>query len=185
VGFYVAVSCSKPARTLRVECDEAGLYQIDVAKWTYFKGSEETAWIYNVTDAVVKAKASYAQPGTGSPTYPSDYSAQIQSYQVTWGSNVKIPKTTGALNVIVPSDLDGKTKVDLTFLLLPAVSKDTVTDLADLRGDPESNVFFNGQLSAKVKIRFDGKDLLTDEDLSTEAEMTVVLADYMDPNQLH
>jgi hypothetical protein len=185
LGFFLAVSCSKSKHPLKIECDESGAYLVDVAKWQYYQGVEETLWLYTVTDAMGKAWGFYAEPGTGMPHYYGNYEVHLESFTVTWPSDAKIPNTQGALDVVVPSNLDKDEKVEFTFLLMPAINKDTVGVLSALRADPESNEFSNGELVVKGRVTIEGKDVLTDERVEAQSEVTACFADYMDPNNAH
>jgi hypothetical protein len=185
LSFFIVLSCAKPRYVLRISYAESGRYEVDVAKWLFYKGSVDTGWIYTVKNADAVATALYMQPGDGMAHMSGPYMLLLQKYEVTWPAGSGIPRTSGALSTLVESDLDGKKTIDFDFMVIPGVNKDTVGVLAALRSDPENNDFLTDQLTAKAKVKFTGKDLVTDEEISTESEMTVVFADYLDPNNAH
>lgn len=178
-------SCAKPKYVLRIDSKEAGRYEVDVAKWQFYKGAEDTGWVYTVKNADCKATAIYVQPGDGMAHMSGPYFAKLTEYRVIWPSGSGIPNTSGVLNVLIESDPDGRKSTDFDFMVIPGVNKDTVGVLAALRSDPENNEFSTDQIIAKARVNFKGKDLVTDEDLEADLWLTVVFADYLDPNNAH
>jgi hypothetical protein len=189
-GAMLLVSCAKPKNVLIVQNDESGWYPVDVAKWYSIRVTpgEPPEWYHTVTDATLKLTAHYANPGLGTPTYPGDRSVHLNRYTITWKSSVvKIPRLTGSLDVTVPLDLTGSGKgAAFELLVCPATNKDTVTALADLLGDPDSDPnTFVGQVIVNADVQVSGTDLLTDEDVSATIQLTAAFADYLDPNTYH
>jgi hypothetical protein len=191
VGFFLVTSCATPKYVLRFDCEEGGYYAVDVARWDYVKVEQEVIWFYYQDDATVNLSAYYFQPGVSLPTYPGIQEAHLQSYRITWtgygaSQGIKIPTTTGALDVLVPADVNAEgSKVPLSLMVIPGVNKDTVGVLAELRADPESQVFFNGEINAKGHVVVNGIDKITDEPITAEFDLNVVFADYKDPNKAH
>jgi hypothetical protein len=186
-GLLSLTSCTKNKYALRLDCAEAGYYPVDVAIWDSYKDPDGTViWYATVADATGELKATYVDPSSSLPAYPASHAVQIQSYTVTWKGTPKLPKTSGALNLLVPLDISGGTEVTVPILVMPAISKDTVTALTDLRGDPEGDLnTFVGQLTAKATIELRGRDIVDDHEVIATIDLTGVFADYVNPNKAH
>ncbi|MEO0108266.1 MAG: hypothetical protein ABIK62_03730, partial [candidate division WOR-3 bacterium] len=184
-----------PKGVLRLECTEGGYYPVDVAKWTKTvirsedpEEPDEIIWSILLTDATVKCRVTYANPGSGMATYPEARAAHLDRYTITWRAadpTVSLPKTDGVLDVLVESDVEARTSKEFTLLVMPAATKDTAAALVSLRATPEDFVYFNGMLSAKGTLKVTGKDVVTGEELTAEASINAVFADYYDPNSAH
>lgn len=188
VGILLLATCSKPKNVLRLTCDEAGNYAIDVAHWI----SERTEagdleWTAVMTDAIANINAYYIQPVTGFNTYPPNLAVRLESYTVTWAATgVKIPRLSGYIDVLVPADVSGTNPKTFSLLLCPAINKDTVSALQNLRGDPESDRnTFVGQIIARATVEVVGKDQVTNEEVRGSLQLQTTFADYQDPNNLH
>jgi len=186
-GLLTLSSCSKNKYAMRLDYGEAGYYAVDVAIWDSYKDAEgDEIWWYTVADATAELKVTYVDPGTSLPAYPAGHAVHLESYSVTWKGTPKLPKTTGALDFLVPLDISGGTEVTVPIMVMPGISKDTVGVLGDLIGDPgsERNTFV-GQITSKATIEVRGRDVVDDHEVAATTELTGVFADYVNPNKAH
>jgi len=188
VGFLLVASCVTPKYVLRFNCEEGGYYAVDVARWAFDKA--DSVWYYAIDDATVRISGYYFQPGTGMPSYPGNHMAHLESYKVSWtgfgaSSGIKIPTTSGALDILIPADPEVGSNIDFDLLVMPGINKDTVGVLAELRADPENDEYFNGEIGAKGHLVVSGTDKITGEPISGELDLNACFADYLDPNKAH
>jgi hypothetical protein len=167
--------------------DEAGYYAVDVAKYIPVKDTEVGGVVYYPTyyDGTADLRISYIGSISELPTFPSGGAIRLTTFRVRW-TGAAIPPTSGSLDNLVEADPTGKTEIVVPILVVPAGIKETCTVLADLQGDPNSDPnTFVGQVTAKGTIEVHGKDITTDEDISTTVEFTAAFADYVEPNKAH
>ena len=186
-GLLSLTSCTKNKYAVRLDYAEAGYYAVDVAIWDSYKDPDGTViWYATVSDATAEIKATYVDPSSSLPAYPASHAVQMQNYSVTWKGTPKLPKTAGTLNILVPLDASGGTEVTVPIMVMPAISKDTVTALVDLRGDPESDLnTFVGQITGRATIELRGTDVVDDHEVVATLELTALFADYVNPNKAH
>jgi len=147
-------------------------------EWT--TGSGEELEEHSETPSYsVEVEVSYTERGTGLPTYPTDYTARITEYTVTFkditpgatpGEFVPTP-VKGVCNFIVPSDPEGKKTVKQSILVLPAAWIEAYPELEDGK-----------ILNAKITLK--GKDIISNLDVTGEGILTINIANFEDdPNK--
>jgi hypothetical protein len=167
--------------------NESAWFPIDVAVWMAherYPGSIE--YSYTVNDATADLQASLIDVNTGQSS--NCRAVRLDSYIVTWNNSLaRIPTRHGALDVTLPADPNSSKPAKFTILVMPAVDKETLQVLSNLRGDPspgDPNTFV-GELITTATITFSGSDLATGKEVEASLDLTAVFADFLDPNSYH
>jgi hypothetical protein len=166
--------------------NESAWFPIDVAVWTaYSRYPGNVEYSYTVNDATADLQATLIDAGTGQPS--DSRVIHLDSYTVSWNDPLlHIPTRHGALDVTVPADPNSSKPAKFTVLVMPAVDKETLDVLSNLRGDPASDPnTFVGELITTATITFNGSDLATGEQVETSLDLTAVFADFLNPNSCH
>ena len=166
--------------------NESAWFPVDVAVWTQVSlNPYETYYTYTVKDATADLQATLIDAGTGQPS--DSRVIHLDSYTVAWNDPLlHIPTRHGALDVTVPADPNSSKPAKFTVLVMPAIDKETLDVLANLRGDPERDPnTFVGELITTATITFQGFDLATNHPVETSLDLTAVFADFLDPNSYH
>ncbi|MEO0093555.1 MAG: hypothetical protein ABIK67_04795 [candidate division WOR-3 bacterium] len=146
-------------------------------EWT--TGSGEELEEHSETPSYsVEVEVSYTERGTGLPTYPTAYTAEITDYTVTFkditpgatpGEFAPAP-VKGVCYFVVPSDPAGKKTVKQSILVLPAAWIDQYPELEDGK-----------VLNAKITLR--GKDMVSNLEINGEGILTINIANFEDDPQ--
>lgn len=130
-----------------------------------------------IWDHYARIEFLYTEFGLGLPTAPGTYTALLTDYEITFEDitpgmasedRFKGEKVKGKCNIIIPSDPEGKKSVEAVVKVMPESYIEMYLDeLSEFR-----------VLGAKIKFR--GKDLLTDKSLEVEGSFTIDIGDYYD-----
>ncbi|MEO0086552.1 MAG: hypothetical protein ABIK90_00535 [candidate division WOR-3 bacterium] len=136
---------------------------------------EEAIWDQYTTFEFV-----YTEIGIGLPTTPGTYTALLTDYEITFEDltpglasedKFKGEKIKGKCNILIPSDPEGKKSVKAIVKIMPA----TYIEMYESE--------FSEFRVLGAKIRFKGKDLLSEKDLQVEGYFTIDIGDYDDDPQ--
>lgn len=167
--------------------NESAWFPVDVANWNvYVSNGGEAVFSHTAKDATADLEATLIDAATGEPS--SSRVVHLDSYTVSWdNAQLHIPALHGSLDVTVPADPNSSKPAKFTVLVMPAIEKETLGLLADLRGDPslENPYSFNGELVTTATIDFRGHDLASDDSVLASLHLTAAFADYQDPNSYH
>lgn len=185
----VLASCEKSTVVVSFETanNESAWFPIDVAVWTAYEFyPEEIQYSYTVNDATADLQATLIDASTGQPS--NCRVVHLDSYTVTWNNSLlSIPTRHGALDVTLPADPNSGKPAKFTVLVMPAIDKETLHVLSNLRGDPspgDPNTFV-GELITTATITFSGSDLESGKEVEASLDLTAVFADFLDPNSYH
>jgi hypothetical protein len=164
--------------------NESAWYPVDVVNWIVVQGNGGSVDYYpSYSDATADLQATLIDASTGQPS--DSRVVHLDSYTVTWG-NAHIPTLHGALDVLVPADPNSSKLAKFTVLVMPGIEKETLSVLADVEGDPNSDPnTFVGELVTTATIDFHGHDLASNDSVITSLHLTAAFADYIDPNSYH
>lgn len=156
--------------------------KIDVIDVYSYKEDGEKVYDEAIWDQYTSVEFVYTEIGIGLPTAPGSYTALLTDYEITFEDitpglsseeKFKGEKIKGKCNILIPSDPKGKKSVEATIKVMPASYIEMyLSELEEFR-----------VLSAKI--RFRGKDLLSEKSLEVEGYFTIDIGDYIDdPDKL-
>ncbi|MCS7249704.1 MAG: hypothetical protein NZ608_02065 [candidate division WOR-3 bacterium] len=132
---------------------------------------EEVIWDHSVYVEFI-----YTEFGIGLPTI-GNYTALLTDYEITFEDvtpglaaedRFKGEKLKKGCNILIPSDPEGKKTEKIKVLVMPAsYIENYLSELEEHR-------------VLKAKIKFEGKDLLSEKKLEAEGFFTVIIGDYPD-----
>jgi hypothetical protein len=151
--------------------------KIDVLDTYSYKEDGEKKYSDTIWDHYARIEFLYTEFGLGLPTAPGTYTALLTDYEITFEDitpgmapedRFKGEKVKGKCNILIPSDPEGKKSVEASVKVMPVSYIGMYLDeLSECR-----------VLGAKIKFR--GKDLLTDKSLEVEGSFTIDIGDYLD-----
>jgi len=176
---FILTSCDVQRKNaLRIKSiNEDKPLKIDVIDIYSYEEEGERVYEEAIWDQYVKIEFLYMEIGLGLPTAPGTYTALLTDYEVTFEDitpgiapedKFKGEKVKGKCNILIPSDPEGKKDVEAIVKIMPASYIEMY--LSELE---EPRV-----LGAKIK--FKGKDLLSDKPLEVEGSFTIDIGDYPD-----
>uniref|UniRef100_A0A7V6CN97 DUF4382 domain-containing protein n=1 Tax=candidate division WOR-3 bacterium TaxID=2052148 RepID=A0A7V6CN97_UNCW3 len=151
--------------------------KIDVIDIYSYEEEGEKFYDEAIWDHYARIEFLYTEIGLGLPTAPGTYTALLTDYEITFEDitpgmapedRFKGEKVKGKCNIIIPSDPEGKKSVEAVVKVMPESYIEMYLDeLSEFR-----------VLGAKIKFR--GKDLLSDKSLEVEGSFTIDVGDYVD-----
>lgn len=153
---------------------------IDIIDVFTIGSGEEAEEVEVIYDQEIPIEFIYTEFGIGLPTAPGTYTALLTDYEITFDDltpglspedKFKGEKVKGKCNILIPSDPEGKRSVEAMVKIMPYSYIELYqTELSEYR-------------VLGAKIRFKGKDLLSEKDLEVEGYFTINIADYWDDPQ--
>jgi hypothetical protein len=151
--------------------------KIDVIDIYSYEEEGEKVYDEAIWDHYARIEFLYTEIGLGLPTAPGTYTALLTDYEITFEDitpgmapedRFKGEKVKGKCNILIPSDPEGKKSVEAVVKVMPESYIEMYLDeLSEFR-----------VLGAKIKFR--GKDLLTDKSLEVEGSFTIDIGDFID-----
>ncbi|MEO0130319.1 MAG: hypothetical protein ABIK76_01300 [candidate division WOR-3 bacterium] len=177
--LFLLISCDiQHKNALRIKSiNKDAPVKIDVIDVYTIGSGEEATEEEAIWDQYASFEFVYTEFGLGLPTAPGTYTALLTDYEITFEDitpgmasedKFKGEKVKGKCNILIPSDPEGKKSVEAKVKIMPVSYIEMyLSELEEFR-----------VLSAKI--RFKGKDLLSEKDLEVEGYFTIDIADYYD-----
>jgi len=158
---------------------------VDVLDWAMVPDPEDPGDTISVgftKDWIVPVEVSYIETGIGLPTYPTNYTARITDYKVTFKllndtstvltNFLNTNPVNGNTSIIVPSDPEGQKTVKANINLIPKEWIQSYVEPYDPSEIP------NAMLKATVILS--GYEELTRNSITDTSYFTVDIGDYYD-----
>ncbi len=180
--LFIACDVQHSGALKIVSINDNAPLRIDVLDVYSYKEEGEKYYDEAIWDHYTSVEFVYTEFGIGLPTAPGSYTALLTDYEITFEDvtpglaseeKFKGEKVKGKCNILIPSDPKGKKGVEAKIRVMPA------SYIEMYLGELEEHRV----LAAKIKFR--GKDLLSEKNLEVEGYFTIDIADYWDdPDKL-